>query len=85
MKKMYSLQMENNCYADDFYTCSSPYSMYNYCLKHDIFVDGLKNRIALISVDIDGYVDFVHELYRINYSSDSSCYLIPVNFDGADK
>lgn len=85
MEKMYSLQMESNCYADDLFTCSSVSDMYDYCVKHDIFVDGLRNRIALISIDVDGFVDLIHELYRLNYSHYPSCFLIPVNYDGTDK
>lgn len=83
MKKMYSLQMESNSYADDICVCSTPLGIINYCRRHDIFVDGAINRIALVSIDDDGCVDLVHALYRIDYFF-SERYLIPVNYDGTD-
>lgn len=93
MKKMYSLQMENNSYADDCFVTNSVFDMLFYCFRHDIFVDGLENRIALISVDDDVCSDLIYELYRIDYyapgiflsGKDAAFrFLIPVNYDGAD-
>lgn len=84
MKNAYSLQMESNCYADDIFICSSAFAMFDYCVDHGIFVDGLRNRIALVSIDDDGYADLIHELYRLDYSFDPFRCLVPVNYDGSD-
>lgn len=93
MKKMYSLQMEHNSYADDYFVTNSAFDMIFYCLKYDIFVDGLENRIAYISVDDDGYSLLIHELFRIDYDAsviflsgrDGAFHcLVPVDYDGSD-
>lgn len=84
MKKMYSLQMESNSYLDDIYVCYNPFDMFHYCIDNDIYVDGFENRIALVSIDCDGCVDLIHELYRLDYSFDPFRCLIPINYDGTD-
>ena len=83
MKKMYSLQMDFFAYSNDIHVCSTALSMINYCRAHDISVDGFINRIALVSVDDDGYVALAHEFYRICYD-DTERYLIPVDYLGRD-